>query len=170
MHSELVVQNTGYGYGQLAYEMALLSPQEAFEYKWNISVNLQGGIGQNIPNDDLCELQVRRIKKTLLTQGPNKSFESAQVITQTSQVIDDMVLELQKQSQAHRSGRGRSKPDKSSDVYKLAKELKAADVLNHNTSFPTFSNFKDPVERIKISKLCEWVSAKQKEAKLYLSK
>lgn len=30
----------------LAYECALLSPREAFEYKWNCSSNIHGGLGK----------------------------------------------------------------------------------------------------------------------------
>ena len=48
----------------LAYEMALLTQREAFEYKWNACTNLQGGVGNNIPNDNAVELQVGEIKKT----------------------------------------------------------------------------------------------------------
>ena len=83
-------------WNMVANELACLTEREAFEYKWNISVNLKGGIGQNIPNDDLCELQVRRIKGPLATQGPNKSFDSAQVLCKTSHVLDQLKEGLQK--------------------------------------------------------------------------
>lgn len=64
----------------LSYELAILSPCEAFDYKWNTCTNLQGGIGRNIPNDNAVELQVGEIKKRLQREGSNKSFESAQLI------------------------------------------------------------------------------------------
>ena len=41
---------------KLAYYLTLLSPDAAFEYKWNIIVNLIGGIDNNIPDDNLVEL------------------------------------------------------------------------------------------------------------------
>ena len=36
-----------------AYAQAILSEQEAHEYMWNCSVNIDGGFGKNIPNDNL---------------------------------------------------------------------------------------------------------------------
>jgi hypothetical protein len=72
----------------VAYEAALLSARESHEYKWNVSVNLQGGVGKNIPNDNCVELQVRKIKAQLDSQGGNKSFQSAQIVCKTSQVVD----------------------------------------------------------------------------------
>ena len=36
----------------IAYGKPLLSEREAYEYKWNVSINLHAGIGANIPNDD----------------------------------------------------------------------------------------------------------------------
>ena len=51
----------------LAYDMALLSLRQAYQYRWNIVQNLQGGVDQNITNDNVVELQVRNIKKKVQT-------------------------------------------------------------------------------------------------------
>lgn len=53
----------------LAYEHALLSPKDAYEYKWNCTANTAGGVGQNIPNDNLVELNVGAIKKKFKAKG-----------------------------------------------------------------------------------------------------
>lgn len=58
----------------LAYECALLSPREAFEYKWNCSSNIHGGLGKNIPNDNLVEICVHVIKKKMREQGANLTY------------------------------------------------------------------------------------------------
>lgn len=47
----------------LANCLTLLTPRMAYEYKWNCSANLCGGIGHNIPNDNLVELLVQGVKK-----------------------------------------------------------------------------------------------------------
>ena len=108
--------------------------------------NLHGGLGQNIPNDELCELQVRRIKGPLATQGPNKSFESAQVICNTSHVLDNLKEVFQKRSKAFRGGRKRAEADKRIDVFRIARELKTAKVHDPNTKWAAFVQFKDPLE------------------------
>ncbi len=41
----------------LAYNMAVLSPREAYEYIWNTTININGGHGRNIPNDNMAENQ-----------------------------------------------------------------------------------------------------------------
>lgn len=69
----------------ISYTIALLSPRESFEYKWNISTNLVGGVDKNFPNDNCVELQVKTIKNQVKTQGANKSFNSARTITLTTQ-------------------------------------------------------------------------------------
>ncbi|KAK3107765.1 hypothetical protein FSP39_021733 [Pinctada imbricata] len=57
----------------ITYVIALLPPDQAFEYMWNMTVNLKGGIYNNIPNDNCVELQAGNIKKELNTQGANKT-------------------------------------------------------------------------------------------------
>lgn len=47
----------------LAYIKCILSPKMAYEYMWNCSANLQGGMGTNIPNDNLVEIMVQTVKK-----------------------------------------------------------------------------------------------------------
>lgn len=39
--------------------------EDSFEYLWNMTVNLKGGIYNNIPNDNCVELQVNNIKREL---------------------------------------------------------------------------------------------------------
>ena len=48
----------------------------AYEYKWNCSANLCGGIDHNIPNDNLVELLVQAVKKKVYAQGANASYDS----------------------------------------------------------------------------------------------
>ena len=55
----------------LVYEIAMLTPLESFEYKWNTCVNFQGGVRKNIPNDNAVELQDGTIKKHLQQEGSN---------------------------------------------------------------------------------------------------
>lgn len=68
----------------------LLSKKQAYEYKWNMTVNLVGGTGHNIPYDNCVEIQVHYIKSQLQSQGSDKSFESAKNICLTSQVIEEI--------------------------------------------------------------------------------
>ena len=148
----------------LAYEKALLTEREAFEYHWNISVNLKGGIGENMPNDDLCELQVKRIKGPFATQGPNKSFESAQIICKTSQVVEQLKRNLQKRSLAIRGSRDRTDAKKTEDVCLMAREVSQAKLHEPHTVLQSFKKFRDPLERIDLPKLWDWMDEKKKIA------
>lgn len=60
----------------LAYYSCILSPKDAYEYKWNCTSNLSGGTGHNIPNDNLVEIMVHRLKEKVHSQGANVSFQS----------------------------------------------------------------------------------------------
>lgn len=51
----------------------LLSPEQSFKYKWNTTINLKGGTGQCIPNDDCVELQVHTIKSQFKAPISHKS-------------------------------------------------------------------------------------------------
>lgn len=73
----------------ISYTIALLSPLESFDK--NIP-NIP-----NIPNDNCVELQVKTINNQLKTQGANKSFNSARTITLTTQVLDDVKMNLLKE-------------------------------------------------------------------------
>ncbi|XP_062599501.1 uncharacterized protein LOC134261026 [Saccostrea cucullata] len=80
----------------IAYIDAVLTPAESVEYKWNMTVNLKGGPQNNIPNDNCVELQIGNIKRQLNTQGSNKSFQSAQNICMTTQVVEAIMENVQR--------------------------------------------------------------------------
>lgn len=72
----------------ITYIIAILDTKESFEYKWNMTVNLKGGIKNNTPNDNCVDIQVHNIKFQLNTQGANKSFQSTRLICMTTQVVN----------------------------------------------------------------------------------
>ena len=148
----------------LAYEMAVLTPREAFEYKWNTCTNLQGGVRNNIPNDNAVELQVGEIKKQLQREGSNKSFQSAQKICKTTQVVNEVVKNLQKQTQSHVSSRKRPAVEKHQDIKILVQEILEARAFERNTTSQTFAGFKDPLARLDISEFYKWVREQKKVA------
>lgn len=146
----------------LSYEMCLLSPREAFEYKWNTSANLKGGQGNNIPNDNVVELQVGEIKKRLQREGSNKSFDSAQTICKTTQLVTQVVKNLQTENKAHVTGRQRPQVRKMKDLTALIQEIREARVLEVGKPSATFPDYKDPLTRIDLQEFQEWVK-KQNE-------
>ena len=148
----------------LAYEKALLSEQEAFEYKWNICCNLQGGVGNNIPNDNAVELQVGAIKKVFQTQGPNKSFETAQVITKTNQIVDVVRKNLRKSVLSHSGSGKRPEVSKTKDVMLLVDEILTANVLGTDTKYSSFEDYRDPLARLNVNKLYTWMDQQKKIA------
>lgn len=52
----------------LAYDMSLLSPRKAFEYRWNVSTNINGGIEGNIPDHNLVEINVKMLRAFTCTR------------------------------------------------------------------------------------------------------
>lgn len=128
----------------IAYIVAILSPKESFEYKWNICQNLMGGVDQNIPNDNCVELQIKKIKSQLNTQGSNKSFNSAKVVTMSTQVIDNMKQKLMQVNNTVRAGRKRPQVDKSVDIGRIA-ECVLKNGHGVVKDWPSFSKFKDPL-------------------------
>ena len=61
----------------LAYDQALLlSEAEAYTYHWNIAINLSGGIRHCIPNDQLVELNVHKMKGAMRCMGANVTYDA----------------------------------------------------------------------------------------------
>ena len=60
-----------------ACSKAVLSKRSAYLYVWNTPINISGGLGNCIPNDNLVEIDVMIIKDMLKIQGGNVTFKSA---------------------------------------------------------------------------------------------
>lgn len=147
----------------IAYIVAILSPKESFEYKWNICQNLMGGVDQNIPNDNCVELQIKKIKSQLNTQGSNKSFNSAKVVTMSTQVIDNMKQKLMQVNNTVRAGRKRPQVDKSVDIGRIA-ECVLKNGHGVVKDWPSFSKFKDPISKLDPKSLHQWMGTQKKIA------
>ena len=145
----------------------LLSPEQSFEYQWNMTVNLKGGLGQCIPNDNCVELQVHNIKKQLNTQGSNKSYNSAKQICMTTQVIDAIKDGLVSTTKTARSKSSRPVVDKTKDIVTVINCLRSKDFVK-NLTWPSFNNFKDPINRIDRKDLHEWIFHQKEIATLYM--
>ena len=141
----------------LAYEKAVLTPKEAFEYKWNITANLQGNVNSCIPGDNLVELQVGKIKRKLKAQGANVNFNTAQLATKTTQVIDQIKVHMDSQiSTGHSKSHG--VVDKSLDVSKMAHELMFSNYFKSNITLNAFKSFIDPFQKSSPAALSDWLN------------
>ncbi|KAK3097047.1 hypothetical protein FSP39_005855 [Pinctada imbricata] len=151
----------------ITYINAILPPDQAFEYMWNMTVNLKGGIKSNIPNDNCVELQVFNIKRELNTQGANKSFESARNICMTTQVIDKIKEQVMFTSNVAKSSRNRKEVDKSKDILTMVDSLRRKGPVSE-LSWESFSKYKDPLSKIDIQKLHDWINEQKEIADLYM--
>jgi hypothetical protein len=147
----------------VAYINAILSPRESFEYKWNICQNLMGGADQNIPNDNCVELQIKKIKTQLNTQGANKSYNSAKVVTMSTQVIDTMKQKLMQVNNSVKAGRKRPEVDKSMDISRIA-ECVLKNGHNVVKDWPSFLKFKDPLSKLDPKAVHQWMGVQKKIA------
>ncbi|KAK3097714.1 hypothetical protein FSP39_012382 [Pinctada imbricata] len=114
----------------LAYIKCLLTPQMAYEYMWNCSANLQGGLGRNIPNDNLVEILVQTVKKKVYCQGANASYASVRKAALTTQIQEEIKENLQSQCDKKKSGSKRPKANKTSDILEMVSELNAAQMFD----------------------------------------
>lgn len=152
----------------LANYHCLLSPREAFEYKWNCTTNMKGGCGHNIPNDNLVEILVHRLKSKLQSQGANVTFSSARKAALTLQIQDEIKENLIEKSGMKKSGTTRSSTSMDKDIVLMVTELSAASVFDYipGRKYDNFKNFNDLFSRINIPELHKWLS-KQKERLSY---
>lgn len=138
----------------ISYSIDLLSPRESFEYKWNISTNLVGGVDKNIPNDNCVELQVKTIKNQFKTQGANKSFNSSKTITLTTQVLDDVKMNPIKENNTIRLSQVRPGVDKRTDIMAIANcILSMVNLQLTDLEWKSFMKFKKPLESLDALKL-----------------
>ncbi|XP_077869745.1 uncharacterized protein LOC144361809 [Saccoglossus kowalevskii] len=150
----------------LAYENAILSPRQAFEYKWNISSNLPGGSCQHIPNDTVVEIQVHNMKSLLRSQGANVTFQSAQLACESVQIVDDIRDNLVKQSKVGKSSRKQPEAKTDSDINKMVIELQQSKLFSFcpGRQLDPFTRFKEPIDTVNYIKYHKWVGDEKNRA------
>lgn len=108
----------------ITYINFILPPYQAFDYKWNMTVNLKGGIYNNIPTDNCVELQVRNIKRELDTQEANKYFQFGKTICMTTRVIDSIKKQLMDTTKTTKSTGNRPILDKITYIMSMVRFFK----------------------------------------------
>ncbi|XP_021346896.1 uncharacterized protein LOC110446192 [Mizuhopecten yessoensis] len=151
----------------ISYAIAILDTKDSFEYKWNMTVNLPGEIQNNIPNDNCVEIQVHNIKRQLNTQGANKSFKSAKQICMTTQVIDGIKEQLMKTTETVKPRVARPTADKTKDVVMIVQNLRQKGQVKDLT-WESFSNFKEPLNRISSMDIHDWINTQRRIASFYM--
>ena len=151
----------------LTYIISILNPQQRFEYIWNMTANLKGGIGKNIPNDNCVEIQVHNIKSQLNTQGSNKSFESARQICMTTQVVDAIKENLMATTRTTVSKRSRPAVDNTKYIEKLVKCLRSTGNVK-DVNWPSFKSFKEPLSLISAKDLHSWIIHQKNISDVYM--
>ncbi|XP_033734347.1 LOW QUALITY PROTEIN: uncharacterized protein LOC117323316 [Pecten maximus] len=146
----------------------LLSPKDAYEYKWNITTNLKGGTGHNIPNDNLVEILVHRLKVKLQAQGANVTYASARKAAMSLQVQDEIKENMMAQCEMKPKGTSRTATSMRTDINLITNELVAENVFDYipGRQFENFKNFTDLFAKVKIMELHKWIT-KQKERLSY---
>lgn len=152
----------------LAYYSCILSPKDAYEYKWNCTSNLSGGTGRNIPNDNLVEIMVHRLKEKVRSQGANVTFQSAKKAALSLQVQDEIKQNVMKEINMKPKGTTRAETSKKADVELIIDQLKMAEVFDNvpGRQFHAFPNFQDLFSRVKVFELHKWIQS-QKERLSY---
>jgi hypothetical protein len=149
----------------LALEHAVLCPREAFEYKWNVCFNSKGGLGKNIPNDNLCEIQVKALKECLRSMGSNVTFERARTAAKNIQKLDGIMENISKECRLHAKSTKKTPVDKANDIQLMVNELVNTRFFEFTPgrNMTTFANFIGPFDRVDIVKLHRWLNEKKEE-------
>ncbi len=143
----------------LAYEKAILSPRQAFTYKWNCCSNLQGQPDTCIPNDNLVELQVGNVKKQLKAQGANVTYSSARDASKVTQVVHELKDRVSETLNLHKGSGTHKEVDKTEDILEMAQELVDSNYMSSDGIMLTcFKDFKDVVASIQSQKVHEWLT------------
>lgn len=144
----------------IAYCVSLLSPQMAYEYKWNCCTNLHGGTGHNIPNDNLVELLVQAIKKKVYAQGSNATYESVRKAALSTQIQEEITTNLENECNKKQSGTKRSTPSKHNDITAIISELNSAKVFDYipGREYTQFPKFSEVFSCIQVDKLYKWIT------------
>eukprot|EP00105_Crassostrea_gigas_P012770 XP_011428873.1 PREDICTED: uncharacterized protein LOC105329354 isoform X3 [Crassostrea gigas] len=150
----------------MAYEQAILTPKQAFEYKWNTTANLNGTIDGNIPNDTLVDICVQLVKKKIKEQDSNFTFDSAKNTALSCQIQDELRESNRHQVSIKPFGKSRTKARKSSDINLMLTELMAGNIFKNiqGRQFKNFKNMKDVFEKVNLHKLYIWISKQKKRA------
>lgn len=150
----------------LAYEASLLTPKQAEDYKWNCSANLRGGIGNNIPNDNLVELMVQQVKKRIKEQGTNFTYDSARKVVKSTQIQEELKENVADQISGGKKGKKITKHERSVDVALIVEELLKGNVFGYvpGRSFDSFLNYKTPFDCIKFNDLHTWITKQKQRA------
>ena len=152
----------------LANFHCLLSPRDAYEYKWNCTTNLKGGNGHNIPNDNLVEILVHRLKAKLQTQGANVTYASARKAALTLQIQDEIRENMIEQCEMKKTGTSRTSTSVTNDIILMVNELSAGGVFDYvpGRRYENFRTFNDLFSKVNLMSLHKWLT-KQKERLSY---
>ena len=146
----------------LAYDMALLSQYERYEYRHNIAMNLIGGVRNCVANDNVVEIYVHKIKEAMRAMGANVTYAAVQKVTKCLDVLDAMTEKLAKP----KSGKHAATKNQE-DIEIIATSLLTGNVFVHTTGreHATYPNFpSDLLNDIDIVKLNQWINTQKKRA------
>lgn len=148
-----IIPNINWLFRYMANCLCLLTPRMAYEYKWNCSANLQGGLGNNIPCDNLVELLVQTVKKAVYAQGANATFTSVRKAALAIQVQDEIKNNIQNECDKKQSGKKRPPVSKLVYISAMTSELVFIFDFVPGCEHPSFTGFKDVFLNIKVDEL-----------------
>ena len=144
----------------LAYDQALLSEAEAYTYHWNIAINLSGGIRHCIPNDQLVELNVHKMKEAMRCMGANVTYDATRRTSKCVHAISKLTDSLARPVSGKHT-HASTACDVSSMVNCLIKHciFKKQPGREHAT-YPSFPS--DLLQNVDMVALCRWIDGWKK--------
>jgi len=144
---------------------ALLTPREAHNLRWNRTINRNGGIGKNVAIDQHMEHTIQATKKLISAHGANLTFKSAQVYSQATDAIEEIISNFDRETDIHKAS-SKHKHEKDGDVLKVVKVLQEIDALKEisGRTHPTIGTIpKDPITALDFNDLNKWINKHKKK-------
>jgi hypothetical protein len=146
----------------LAYDLALLSDYERHKYRNNIAINLVGGVRECLPNDNLVEITVHKIKECMRAMGANLTYNAARRSAKCLGTVNNMVAMLASMKSGEHAATNTEK-----DVSCMVKLLHQAQVFSHvaGREHGTFPNFpSDLLNDVNLVESNNWLTSQKLRA------
>ena len=139
----------------------LLSPRDAFLFKWNRTVNHRGEENTNFPNDQDLEHQNAVFKNEAKTYRGKFTERTRKRVSQSAQATEDIVKNYDRVTHVFRPSGKHSLPDWSDDIEKLVNGMVPLDLFSCKPHLKRRRSLTTPNRNVlfglKVTPLKEWL-------------
>lgn len=150
--------------------LALLSPREAERLKWNRTVNIQGGDGNNVAMDVALEHDNHVLKDIIRSLGANISEESVRRLCRAFFIIKQLLFALDDELNVKKASGKHTKKSVKDDLIKVVKTLCDHNVFEKQSTREPMYCFpdcpRDYLQLVNTKELFGWINDHKKNVSL----